>query len=64
MAMKEVAAIYSVFEADIMTSKLKDAGIEAFAHGRETAGQIAFVTGPIRIFVLEEDYENAVEVLN
>lgn len=65
--MKLLTTTYSVFEADVIVSKLKAAGIEAFGHSREHMAQDALVglaLGGVRIMVQEVDYDSALEILN
>ncbi|MAQ71887.1 MAG: hypothetical protein CL565_06805 [Alphaproteobacteria bacterium] len=61
--MKELTRVYSVFEADILCSKLRIAGIESFAQGREITSQIAGLEGGIRILVAEENRDKALEII-
>ncbi len=65
--MKLLTTTYSVFEADIITTKLRASGIEAFPHSREHMAQDALVgiaLGGVRIMVHEDDYHSALEILN
>ena len=62
--MKELTRVYSVFEADIICSKLRAAGIHAFPQSKETFNIVPNVHDGIRILIAEEDYDEARRILS
>ena len=61
--MKELIRVYSVFEADIICSKLRAADIHAFPQSRETFNIVPNTQDGIRILIAEDDLEKAKAIL-
>lgn len=61
--MKEVGSYNLAYEANIVKARLEDAGIMAETFGEVSTYTCLNAVNPIKVFVNDEDYEEAVRIL-
>ncbi len=64
MALKTIGTFYNVVEAQIIKSKLESSGIKCFLFDDNMSAAYSNVTGGTRVQVLEEDAQNAKDILD